>query len=336
MLTFKNYLVEKSLSKTDLDKRNNYEVFAEKIRDGIPFITNDGKEVVIGYDNKEKNREVYNEILKGEFEALRSLFAYGNSILLPVRQGGTINLTKLKKTGEFGGTARTGTEDEDLQIKKLNDMVEKIMQDTNMPYVPIKVSRETHNVVRFESTPGTPKSDIHAIDVDGNEVIWLSLKKGKKAKDFGQYGGMTPKGEPVIAKHKDVINFVEDVKDWIMNKDPKNPDTMPRATTLARKISTSARNIAGMAVYGNQYGSKYGRQNVQMILQGNLRLEKRGNVYEIRSSAHQEVNPKIPDGNYEPTLMVMYKGVDERKNYGIRGARFSVYPRGGRKITEFI
>mgnify|MGYP000299936625 CR=1 FL=1 len=336
MLSFKNYLTEASLSKTQLDKRDNYEVFAEKIRDGIPFITNDGEEVVVGYNDKEKNKEVYNQIIEGEFEAIRELFSRGNSVILPLVNGGEISLTKLKKTGEFGGIGRTGTEDEDIQIKRLNGMIEEVMQDTNMPYVPIKVAGETHDVVRFEKTPGTPKSDIHGVDVNGNEVIWLSLKKGKRAKDFGQYGGMTPRGEPVIARDKAVMDFVKSVKQWVKENNPENPNTMPRATTLAREIPRSSRKLAGMSVYGNEYGSKYGRQNVQMILQGKLSLKKRGDSYEIVSSGHQETNPKIPSGSYEPVLMVMYKGAKERKNYDIRGARFSIYAKGGRKITEYI
>ena len=32
--------------------------------------------------------------------------------------------------------------------------------------------------------------------------------------------------------------------------------------------------------------------------------------------------------------MAMYKG--DRDNFGVKGARFSIYPAGGRKITKWI
>jgi hypothetical protein len=165
-------------------------------------------------------------------------------------------------------------------------------------------------------------------------VIWLSLKKGSSAKHFGQYGGMTPKGERVIAETREAKQFVDAVKQWL-SENHDDDSVMPRATTLARKISD--RKIKGVSVYGSKYGERaYSKDNVHMILQGKLKLVKSGEHYTLTSSSHNETNPKIPTGEYEPVFMVMYKGVNERKNYGIRGARFSVYPVGGRKITEFI
>lgn len=334
MLSFKSYLTEASLSKTQLDKRDNYEVFATKIRDGLPFVTNTGEQVVVGYRDREKNKLLYDEIVEDEYQAIVDLFKKGSSIVLPTVDGKGVRLSSLKKTKEFGSTGRTGTEDEDIQVKRLNGMIQKIVEDTNMPYVSIRVAGETHKVVRFEKTPGTPKSDIHGIDIEGNHVIWLSLKKGSSAKHFGQYGGMTPRGERAIAETGEAKQFVDAVKEWLKNN--QNDDSvMPRATTLSRKILDQ--KIKGISVYGSQYGERtYGKDNVQMILQGKVTLVKSGKDYTITSSSHNETNPRIPKGQYEPVFMAMYKGVGERKNYGIRGARFSVYPVGGRKITEFI
>ena len=39
-------------------------------------------------------------------------------------------------------------------------------------------------------------------------------------------------------------------------------------------------------------------------------------------------------GDFEPILTSIYKG--DRDQFGIKGARFSIYPLGGRKINEFI
>jgi hypothetical protein len=328
MKSFKTYITEVNLSPAQLKKRDNMDTFAEKIRDSIPFIASNGQEVILGYRDKSKNLDLYNQILDKGIDALEQ-FRERRSIMIPTVSGRKISLGQLKKTAEFGGSQRKGTEKEDAQLRRLNEIITRIASEENIPYVPIKVAGQVHNVLRFESTPGTPKSDFHAIDEDGNECIWVSHKDGSTAKDFSQYGGMSKRVEPKIAAHPEVIKFVADVKKWL---EKNGHDAMPPKTTLARVIKD--RTLKGMSIYGNEFGSNYSRQNCQVLLQGKLGLKKSGKVYELVASGHVQVNPEMPkEESYEPTLMVMHK---TRKDYGIDKARFSIYTKSGRKVTEFI
>jgi len=183
------------------------------------------------------------------------------------------------------------------------------------------------NVAKFVSTPGTPKSDFHAVDASGNEVAWLSHKKGSKAKDFGQWGGMSDREMKAVYKNmpeakEEILKFAKDVID-------KYPDgAIPRATTLARKISNG--KLRGIAIYGNGFGGKRGPQNVDLVLQGDPVFK--GNRLVATGSAHS--NGERLEDTFEPVLMAMYKG--DRDNFGVKGARFSIYPAGGRKISEWI
>lgn len=328
MKSFKTYITEVSLSPAQLKKRDNMDTFAEKIRDSIPFITANGQEIILGYRSKSKNIELYNQIIDQGFDALEQ-FRSGRGIMIPTVSGRNISLNQLQKTAEFGGSQRKGTEKEDAQLRRLNEIITRIASEENIPYVPIKVGNQIHNVLRFETTPGTPKSDFHAIDDDGNECIWVSHKDGSTAKDFSQYGGMSKRVEPKIAAHPEVMGFVSDVKEWVNENEH---DGIPPRTTLARVINDI--RLKGMSIYGNEFGGNYGRQNCQVLLQGKLGFKKSGKTYELTASGHVQNNPEMPkEESYQPTLMVMHKS---RKDYGINNARFSIYTKSGRKVTEFI
>ena len=195
------------------------------------------------------------------------------------------------------------------------------------PEIELVIGDKKVKVAKFISTRGTPKSDFHAVDASGNEVAWLSHKKGSKAKDFGQWGGMSDREMKVVYANmpeakEEILKFAKDVID-------RYPDgAIPRATTLARKISNG--KLRGISIYGNGFGGERGIQNVDLVLQGDPVFK--GNKLVATGSAH--TNGERIEGEFEPVLMAMYKG--DRDNFGVKGARFSIYPAGGRKISEWI
>jgi len=91
------------LSLGELNKRSNIDIFAEKIASSSPFELDAGGEVVLGYKTKKANREFAQSIISGR-DSFLSTLKRGSSIMLPVACGGTIALSALKKTGEFGST----------------------------------------------------------------------------------------------------------------------------------------------------------------------------------------------------------------------------------------
>lgn len=210
-------------------------------------------------------------------------------------------------------------------IRKINEDFEKIMDETGMDYVPIKIKNKIYNCVRCEKTIGTPKSDFHIIDTNGNECIWISHKAGKNVKDFQQWGGVSQRNEPLIYKHEEIQKFKDDML-------IKFPDGIPNKTTVARKIKD--KRLKQMAVYGNQYGSEFGRQNVTLLAQGDLSIVKSSTNYIFQSTSHIYYNPDEQFNEWEPVIALIYKG--DRNDLGIRGARCVIMPLGSRKITEWV
>lgn len=220
------------------------------------------------------------------------------------------------------GTGVGGTAKEDAQLESLQKQIQAELDDSNLMQLSIKIGAIYYNVAGAATTPGTPKSDFHLLNLKGEEVVWISHKDGSRAKDFQQWGGMTLKSEPEIAKHPETKKFIEDVRAMFGN-------VMPRATTVSREIKD--KKLAGMSIYGNKFGSSFGRQNVTLLLQGPVKLVKKIGYYQITSN-HTSVNGDIMRGGYEPMFMAIYKG--DRSNYGIKGARFAIQPADSRKSKK--
>jgi len=228
--------------------------------------------------------------------------------------GGLKVYIKPKPGSGVGGTAK-----EDAQLSSLQKQIQAELEKTNLMELPIMIGNRYYNVAGAATTSGTPKSDFHLLNLKGEEVVWISHKDGSKAKDFQQWGGMSPRSEPEIANHIETKKFVEDVKDLF-------GDTMPRATTVSRKVKDA--KLAGMSIYGNKFGSALGRQNVTLLLQGPVKLVKKKDHY-VLTSNHTSVNGDVMTGGYAPVFMAIYKG--DRSNFGVKGARFAIQPANSRK-----
>ena len=200
--------------------------------------------------------------------------------IFELEDGRTIRLSGLEKTSEFGGKgAGFSTRDEDAALVSINEQLAKMKGDA--PEIELVIGDKKVKVAKFISTRGTPKSDFHAVDANGNEVAWLSHKKGSKAKDFGQWGGMSDREMKVVYANmpeakEEILKFAKDVID-------RYPDgAIPRATTLARKISNG--KLRGISIYGNGFGGERGIQNVDLVLQGDPVFK--GNKLVATGSAH--------------------------------------------------
>jgi hypothetical protein len=245
-----------------------------------------------------------------------------NQLGLLDTKGNRYTFGKLEKTAEFGGKgAGAGTAKEDIELASLQKQIDILKKELASHSVPIKVGTTVYQVAGAASTPGTPKSDFHLLDNDGKEIVWISHKDGRYPKDFQQWGGMTEKG---IEQDAEVQSFVKAVHEMFGSE-------IPRATTVARKIRKTP--LKNKSVYGVKYGSRLGQQNVSILIQGPVKLEKKGRRYEFVSN-HIHYNGDRITGGFEPVLMAMYKG--DRNQFGVKGARFAIQPIESRKITEFI
>lgn len=291
------------------------EIIVRKMMAEESFETTTGKKVVFLKNNK------IIKILKKEDKTATEL----NSIRFLGNDGNEYKLSDIKKTGEFGGKGdRSGVAKEDAALASLNDQLSQVKKQMASATVPVVVDGRTYEVAYAESTPGTPKSDFHLVDISGKEVVWISHKDGRTAKDFQQWGGISQQKEPLIFAHRETQKFINDLKRTY-------PKGLPPATTLYRKIKD--RRLKMMSVYGNAFGGALGQQNVSILLQGPIKLVKSGNKYKMDANHVHYNGDSVDADGFEPVLMAIYKG--DRSDAGVKGTRIVISPVGGRRGTEF-
>lgn len=289
------------------------EIFIRKLQDNSPFEVKGGKKVILI-----PPKGVEKTLRNGSSKDL-------NDLLFGDTNGNTFKLTDFVKNKDFGGRGEgSGTAKEDMALKSLREQIAAAKKELGQVTIPIKIDNKTYNVCDVVSTPGTPKSDFHLIDLDGKEIAWISHKDGKTEKDFQQWGGVSQTKEPKLYNHPEVQKFIKDIKTLYS-------EGLPNATTLARKITDE--KLKMMSVYGNEYGRTFSRQNTTLMLQGSIKLEKKSNDYAI-TAYHTHVNGDKMIGGYDPVFMAIYKG--DRSDFGIRGTRIVIAPAGCRKVTSVI
>ena len=288
-------------------------MFVQKLKDKTPFELKSGKKI-----SATLQKGVDKLLLSGSKADVEKLvFTDG--------KGNSFRVGDVVKNKEFGGKgAGSGTLKEDAALGALRKQINDAKKSIGKAVIPIKVGNKTYQVFDVVSTPGTPKSDFHLVDIEGKELVWISHKDGKTEKDFQQWGGMSQRVEPTIFSHKESQKFINDMLGLY-------PKGIPNATTVARKMKD--KNLKMMAVYGNEYGKALSRQNTSLMLQGHVELKKKGSAFVIEAY-HTHINGEEMTGGYEPVFMAIYKG--DRSDMGIKGARVVIAPFGCRKITAMV
>lgn len=315
MKTYKDFINEAALAAGEFVKyqwRRN--LFADNYKANKPFTLKGGKTLVsLRYDKK-----IDRILRKGSQQQLRKvkLTDKNSNKLYP--------LGMFQKTAEYGGKdSRFSVAVEDRALKGLNNQFIDAMVETGKSSVDIYIGNKLYkNIVGAVSTPGTPKSDFHLINDKGKEMVWISHKGGSTAKDFGQWGGVTEKG---IKDHPEIMEFARQIKEMF----PDNE--FPKKTTIGKEIKDVT--LMNQSVYGHEYGGALSKQNVTLLLQGDVNLVKRKKHFTL-SATNVHVNGEIMKGDFQPVLVVRYAG--GRRNFGINGARFSIYSKTGRKVHKWI
>jgi hypothetical protein len=291
------------------------EVIIRKIKTKEPFELSNGRKVVLRTSTS--SLLLLSKTTKSAQEI--------NSIIFLGDDGNEYKVTHIKKNADFGGKGdRSGVAKEDAALASLNAQIQDAKKKEKVGVLPIRIGTKTYKAVIAESTSGTPKSDFHLLDADGKEIVWISHKDGRGPKDFQQWGGISEKSEPTIFRHPETQKFIRDLKSMY-------PRGLPPATTLYRKIKD--KQLKMLSVYGNKYGDTLGQQNVSILLQGPIKLEKVGTSYRMTAN-HVHINGESVDsGGFEPVLMAIYKG--DRSDAGVPGTRIVISPIEGRKGKPF-
>ena len=282
-----------------------------------PLTLMSGTKAVLAYDE-----ETLKKLKKKKQDDFRKLVFKDAKV-----KSKTYKINSFMKSEEFGGKPAKGAAGIDAEMRtvmSINEQLAEIMGKTGKKTVKIKIAQNSYTVTKAKKVEGTPKSDLALVDDGGNEVVWISYKMGNRAKDFQQWSGMT---EPIIQNHPEVQTFIQQLQ-------KKFGDVMPNATTIAKKIKDA--KLKKYAVYGVDFSianRNLGRQNVSIVLQGDIKLKKDGLAYEMISE-HVMENGEAITGDYEPVLMAIYKG--DRSQFGLKGARFVIQPKASRAVTEWI
>ena len=116
----------------------------------------------------------------------------------------------------------------------------------------------------------------------------------------------------MYADHPEVKKFNQALEKWVEENNPGQG--LPRASRLISPIKDD--ELIRKLIYGPKYGENNGPDNVNIILQGKIKLESTsGNTYEL-TAEHELTPPELPGGDYQPYLTAAYRG--DRTMFGIK------------------
>ncbi len=84
--------------------------------------------------------------------------------------------------------------------------------------------------------------------------------------------------------------------------------------------------LKNKAVYGDEFkpnSKKYNEHNIQLVLQGPVKLVKKGNFYVLRAN-HTHSNGEKLTGDYEPVFSAQYRS---DRGAPVKNARASIWPK---------
>lgn len=305
----------------DLTKRGGDRLskFVDMASDGSTFLTSKGPAILDLARSPYKSEKLHS----GNLLRVMNVSGFSHTFNAKKPGGGSIQLrypSDFLKTPEFGGKgAGSGTVAEDRALTEFRSELEKAMKAVGLPYVEIKINGRVVRVVDAGQPKGTPKADFFLTNEKGEQVAWISHKDGSSAKDFQQWGGITELSKK-YPNHPEIESFVEAVR--------KDSDgAMDGKKSYARDIKDA--KLIRAAVYGVDYGGAPGLQNVDVLLQGQIKLTKSGKYY-VFSSRHTMVNGEMPQGGYMARFFTR-KG--DRDNFGIKNSRFMVAPKELRRAS---
>lgn len=325
----------KILAHNDLTKRGGSRVaiFVEKIKNELPFGTVKGP---VKLDKKQKignltvDPKDIHYMMKGS--GFKATFT-GKHAQTNVKV--TVTYPKdFYKTPDFGGKGEgSGTAAEDAELTLFRSELESLLAKLKVPSIKLKIGGRTVECAGIISTPNpggrAPKADFSIIDIKGNQVAWISHKAGTKASHFQQYGGLSD--DTWYHTNKDAVQFVKDLA-------ALRPEGLSQKESIARVVKDNTG--IGRAIYGKDYGkSQRGIHNVDEFHLGNMKLQKKGTIYEI-TSLHKGLNGDIPDGDFTAIYFARYTS-DRGAKFGslfVNKARLGVFAiaKAPKSTTQYI
>lgn len=308
------------LSAYELKKRDwRLPLIIKKINDSKPFLLMNGNEVKV---RKEKTLLNMLSLIQetGNYKMM-------NDVEFTTTDYKKFGITDMAKSTEFGGKGEgSGTVAEDRALLNFRELIQEECRKKATPYIKIKIGNRTVNVKDIQKVKeGMPKADWEAIDEDNNPVAYFSHKDGRTAKDFQQYGGLVELDKK-FPNNKEILAFTNKVKN-ITGGEMKSGQSFESDLIKDKKLILAT-------VYGIDYDKSFpSTQNVDMFIQGTVKLTDRNKNYIIESN-HTGYKGEIPTGDYAVNLFVRYD--TSRTNFDVKKARFMTKAVVGIKSSKTI
>lgn len=299
------------LSFFDLKKRGGFrfKIVADKIAKKSPFSLNQGTPKTLTFINPE-----YQTAFENADDAKIKQLAGSNVNTFKFFEdeaGEEYSIQDLSKDKDFGGKgAGSGTVVEDYNLKALNDKIQSLLEKNNAESISVIVNgKKFDGIVGAKSQFGTPKADFNLVDSEEKPLVFISHKKaggkGASAGDFIRWSGYT-----MYAEHPEVKVFNEALSKFLQDN---NLEGLPQKTRFISPIQDD--ELIRLLIYGPNYGGENSKDNVNIILQGEIDLVPKGNnTYEL-TAQHVQAPPSLPEGEYQPYLTSSYRA--DREMFGI-------------------
>ena len=228
------------------------------------------------------------------------------------------------------------------QIALTKTKLTALLKDSKQ--INLKIGNEQYTVDNFEQVSTRSKTDAY-FSLQRKPVVFLSLKKGKAAGDFQQYGGLMDLG--IRGENYDGFPDIVEFRNHI--------DNMFSAFGLKRKngkydfndlkigsyfgFYLSNTTTACKAIFGKDFGlTNFGLDNCHAAVDGDLNFKRVGrqlNTYELDGEYHITLNPYTysnrissfkPDEIYRPVLFVQKSESQGLNQLGYLNARFNIWP----------
>lgn len=242
---------------------------------------------------------------------------------------GIILITAIRKPTNFNPTG--------YEVEVVN-AINKIIKTNNNAPIDIKIKGTSKvykgitgaiqvdtTIKRLGGVTADPKADI-ILYVDKKNLlspnnIYISHKKEGGPEAFQQYGGLSEKSSERIYNHPETKKFLKAVAANIGKNGLKNPMFM----------AVSDGVLKNKAIYGPDYGSKFGLQHVNLIGQGlpKIEFDKKG-IAVLDFTSHMSVSGNLSHfiEGYTPVFGATFRAgrgfVLDGKTYS--GARVGIYP----------